>query len=150
MSDERILLGRLSSHIDCYGAGKNIYLQRHTRISLRSLKGKFLQFGFINCEGEDFDWPFRRLLNENLVDEEGYTYHAKNLFSETEISNNDWRTIKDLFEQAYALRDASKAYRLNSLISNETKRKTLDKDLRVVVKAIWKFVSKSAKERKLC
>ena len=83
----RILLGRVAKNAKTYADGELLFLTKHTWDC-----GWYWGFGYIgnrNCH-----FHFDSLLENHKL--------ASELFSDTNISNEDWWVIRDLFKQAYA------------------------------------------------
>lgn len=73
------------------------------------------------------------------------------IFADTNISQAEWWVIRDLFIQAYALKNAAEVYRhgghqctvkgVTDVIKNPNKAAELNADLERVLDLIWKYVT---------
>ena len=106
-----------------------------------------------NC---DWYWGFGYIGNKDLHTHFNTTFldeattDINKIFSETKISQNTWWLLRDLFIQAYALKEAPGVYRnggyqttekgITDIIQNKAMEERLNKDLRIVLDKIWELV----------
>jgi len=137
---EKILLGRLKADAGTYADGENLYLDKHKWDC-----GWYWGFGYIGNSKSHFH--FDSLLK-------GSKYQASDIFAQTNISNEEWWLIRDLFQQAYALRAAAEVYihgghqtsrpGVTDIIKNPELAKTLNRDLEIVLDKLWDIVVDAA------
>ena len=80
-------------------------------------------------------------------------YCASDLFESTNITDEEWWVIRDLFVQAYALRKAAEVYRygghqttvhgVTDIIKNEERAAQINADLAKVLDTVWDAVCKA-------
>jgi len=81
----------------------------------------------------------------------------KNIFSETKITDKDWWVIRDLFVQAYALKECAEVYRhggyqttlkeTTDIIQSKEMENKLNADLKIVLDKLWDFIQEITKEK---
>ena len=141
-SIEKIYLGQLAQGVEF--DGENIYLSKHSW----------------NC---NWYWGFGYIGNKNLhFHVESLITHpapceASKLFSKTKISDSDWWIIRDLFKQAYALRNAAEIYRyggyqkslpgVTDVIKNSETAKLLNADLEKILNTTWEFLIQATEHK---
>ena len=140
MQEQKVLLGKVKDNAEGYIAGERIWLTKHTW----------------QC---DWYWGFGYIGNKNLHTHfssilEGDAL-ASELFESTNISDNEWWVIRDLFKQAYALREAAAVYRhgghqttklgTTDIIKDTVKAMVLNADLEIVLDKLWKVTIASVK-----
>ena len=138
----KIYLGTLKEDAGTAADVEKIYLTKHEWSC-----GWYWSFGWI--ENKHCPFHFESLLYIN--DGKGsYKYLASDLFSDTKITDKDWWVIRDLFVQAYALKNAAEVYRygghqtikpgLTDIIKNTDTAKQINKDLEKVLNTLWDFL----------
>lgn len=139
----RIYLGRMKDGAGNWLNGEAVYLTKHQWDC-----GWYWGFGYLGnsrCHAH-FDTTFLRGV---LL--------ASEIFESTNISDADWWVIRDLFVQAYALRQAAEVYRygghqttqkgLTDLIQDRDMATRLNKDLSKVLDAVWDFTVKATRTK---
>jgi len=105
-----------------------------------------------NC---DWYWGFGYIGNRNCH------YHLESLlpehditkvFQDTKLTQGNWWIVKELFGQAYALKEAAQVYRcgvlsthspgLTDLLKSPEKAAILNKDLELTLDTIWDYLTK--------
>lgn len=138
MNHEVIYLGTLAPG-QLFG-GEKIWLEKHSW----------------NC---DWYWGFGYIGNRNLhfhinsLIKEPAPCEASSLFSETKISDDTWWIARDLFIQAYALKNAAEVYQyggsqrpkkgVTDIIENPETAKQLNADLEKVLDKAWELIKES-------
>lgn len=135
--NERIRLGKVKENcVIASIAGETIYLNKHSFDC-----GWYWGFGYIgnNHMHTHFDNCF---LGKNI------SLSPDEIFESTKITEAKWWIIKDLFKQAYALKNAAEVYQYGghccgekeiiSLIRSKEKAEAINDDLKVVLDRIWK------------
>lgn len=133
----RILLGRSANY------DEPIYLTKHQWDC-----GWYWSFGYLgnkNCH-----LHFSSYL-------EGAKYDIGDHLKGSNITQNEWWLIRDLFVQAYALKKAAEVYRfgghqstckgVTDVISDLEMCKRLNADLEKVLNVLWDFVVEAAKPK---
>ena len=142
----KILLGRLKDDAGSQIAdGENLYLDKHDWAC-----GWYWSFGYVGNARCHFH--FNSLLYIKNSKNEVLT-NASELFSHTQITDDEWWVIRDLFVQAYALQKAAEVYRhgghqttlegTTDLIRSPDKAKALNDDLERVLEAAWAYTCKA-------
>lgn len=131
----RIYLGRMRAGADNWLAGEAVYLTKHQWDC-----GWYFGFGYIgnNHTHTHFDSTF-------LQDHK----YASEIFESTNITDEEWWVIRDLFVQAYALRKAAEVYQygghqtsrpgLTDVLKSGERATQLNEDLQKVLNAAWDF-----------
>ena len=140
MMSKKLYLGRLRDDFQDLG-GEAIYLSKHSW----------------DC---DWYWGMGYIGNKDLhshfkstfLKDRG-TYDIKDIFSETKLTQSNWWSILEMFETAYALREAADLYhRGGSRISTNLCREKLkdeelatrlNKDLEEVLDTVWRYIEVS-------
>ena len=142
---EKILLGTIRNDFEGITSGQKIYLEKHNFDC-----GWYWGFGYIGNHRlhTHFDNVF---LNS--------TKNASEIFEETEITNDEWWIIRDLFVQAYALKECSAVYRhggfqtskkgITDIIQSDNLERVLNCDLEKVLNKLWDFISNAVVKEKL-
>lgn len=146
---EKILLGRLAKNAGTFADGENIYLSKHSWDC-----GWYWGFGYIGNSRCHFHMD-----NLMAVRDAGSTAVASDLFESTNITDSDWWVIRDLFKQAYALKDAAEVYQygghqssrvgVTDLLKSSEKAAQLNADLSRVLDAAWAFVAEAVKAKEV-
>lgn len=131
----KIYLGTVKATSGTYAAGGALYLSKHSWDC--DWYWGFGHVGNLNCH-----FHFESLLeNSNLASE---------IFESTNISDSDWWVIRDLFKQAYSLKDAAATYRhgghqtsrtgITDILKNPEMEQKLNSDLERILDKLWEFV----------
>ena len=124
----KIMLGKTETN-------GNVWLTKHKWDC-----GWYWGFGYLG--NLQCHYHFSSVLENNLL--------ASKYFSSTNISDKDWWVIRDLFEQAYALRRAYEVYYrggghqssltgVTDVILNKELAAAINKDLEGVLDRVWAF-----------
>lgn len=130
-------LGKIRDDYPGNVAGESIYLSKHSWDC-----GWYWGFGYIG-NGRmhtHFDTVF---LNDTITD-------ITDIFKSTRLTQEDWWVLRDLFIQAYSLKQCASVYRIGGhqtdqkgitdIIKNEEMEKQINKDLEIVLNKIWELV----------
>lgn len=145
MSTNKILLGILRKDAGTCGDGEAVYLTKHSWDC-----GWYWSFGYLgnsNCH-----FHFDSLLH--IKDGKGgIKYEPKDLFLDTKIGAKDWWIMRDLFVQAYALKNCSEVYRYGGhqtsvpgttdVIMDKEMVRRINTDLEKVLDTLWNHVIKA-------
>lgn len=137
---EKILLGKVHNDFakDVI-AGENIYLTAHSWDC-----GWYWGFGYIGNRElhTHFDSSFL-----------GAETNVKKIFSHTNITQDEWWILRDLFIQAYALKKCAEVYRhggyqttkkgITDIIVHCDMANKINADLKKVLDKIWEVVSET-------
>lgn len=140
--EEKILLGRATDLVK-YCEGELVYITKHSW----------------DC---DWYWGMGYIGNKNCHTHFNNTFlengmifkSAKECFSSTKITDKEWWIIKDLFKQAYALKECAEVYQYGGhcTTTEETKviksldvAKMLNQDLKIVLDTVWELLEKISK-----
>ena len=136
MSD-KILLGR------CVQYDEPIYLTKHKWDC-----DWYWAFGYLGNKNTHFH--FEAYINDHRYE---VTSHLKG----SNINQNEWWVIRDLFVQAYALKKAAEVYRygghqstrpgITDLIEDKTMVTRLNADLERILNVLWDFICKAAQPK---
>jgi hypothetical protein len=139
---ERIWLGIVNNGAGTYADGEGIGLEKHKWDC-----GWYWGFGYVGNKNCHFHFD-SFLENTKLASE---------LFRETHISDSDWWVIRDLFKQAYALKEAAAVYRhgghqtsrpgVTDIIKNRVVEDRLNEDLKYILSALWEFINEAVKPK---
>jgi hypothetical protein len=121
--------------------------------------GKHKEHGALYLEKHNWDcgwyWGFGYIGNKNLHTHfDGVflkdTKLAKEVMPDSKFSDTEWWIIRDLFIQAYALKNVAAVYRhgghqttltgITDIIKDETMEQRVNKDLEIVLNKIWDFM----------
>lgn len=140
MMSKKLYLGRLRDDFQGLG-GEAIYLYKHSWDC-----NWYWGMGYIG--NKDLHTYFK----STFLKDRG-TYDIKDIFSKTKLTQNNWWNILEMFETAYALREAADLYhRGGSHISNNLCRDKLkdeelaarlNKDLKEVLDTVWRYIEVS-------
>jgi hypothetical protein len=138
MSEAKIYIGKLKKDVgNHYAEGERLYLSKHSWDC-----GWYWGFGYVGNKdlGAHFDSVF---LND--------THTASEIFEEQIFTDSDWWVIRDLFIQAYALKQVAEVYRygghqttkhgITDLIESEGKATEANADLKKVLDKVWEFMN---------
>lgn len=77
-------------------------------------------------------------------------------FTDTWLTQKDWWILRDLFIQAYALRNANEVYKhgghqtavlgITNIITSKTMQDSINKDLKKVLDVVWNYLLTAKKE----
>lgn len=129
---KQMLLGKLRKEYQDYG-GETIYLEEHSWDC-----SWYWGFGYIGNH--------RLSTHFNLCFLNGETDINK-IFQETPIRQEEWWLLRDLFIQAYALKDSAEVYHygghqvtkrgVTDIIQSKEMEDEINKDLKIVLDEIW-------------
>ena len=99
-------------------------------------------------------WGFGYLGNKNchfhIESLLGRESDVTKIFTEPKLSQKAWWVVRDLFVQAYALKDAAAVYRyggyqsaskgITDVIKSKELEDRLNKDLETILNTVWKFI----------
>ena len=138
----KIYLGKLKSDVGTYADSQNIYLDKHSWDC-----GWYWGFGYIGNKNCHFH--FESLLKDSKL--------ASELFKSTNISDNEWWVIRDLFKQAYVLKEAAAVYRygghqtsrigVTDMLRDDVLVVRLNADLKKILDVLWDFVENATKTK---
>lgn len=157
MKTTKILLGRINN--------ENIYLSRHTWDC-----GWYWGFGYVG----NFNYHFHI---DSLINERDYggnfpSTDVNKVFENPEFTQNQWWVIRDLFIQAYSLKETAACFRygghqvhktgITDILKNTTVREVidnkiqdaklmenvLDEKLKLILDTVWQFMLDSIEENK--
>ena len=139
MSKE-LYLGRLRDDFQDLG-GEAIYLYKHSFDC-----GWYWGMGYIG--NKDLHTNFKSTFLKDRV-----TYDIKDIFSKTKLTQSNWWNILEMFETAYALREAAEVYHrggshittnlCREKLKDEELAARLNKDLKEVLDTVWKYIEVS-------
>lgn len=144
----KILLGNIKSHAHTFVENEPIWLEKH-----RWDCGWYWAFGYIG--NSEHHAHFDSLLHiKDSKDSKGeIKYMASKLFKTTNITDEEWWVIRDLFVQAYALQKAAEVYRrggnqtarpgVTDIIVNKARADQINADLAKVLDTVWDFTCKA-------
>ena len=138
----RVLLGRMKSDAGTSADGENVYLTKHSWDC-----GWYWSLGYLgnnNCH-----FHFDSILH--IKDSKNNIKHlASELFQTTNITDKEWWVIRDLFVQAYALKEAAAVYRhgghqsalegVTDIIRSPDMAKFINADLEKLLDVLWNYV----------
>jgi len=119
-----------------YVSGETIYLEKHSW----------------NCK---WYWGFGYVGNRDLHTHFNSVFLGKEtdvnkIFSKTKITQAEWWLLRDLFTQAYALKNCAEVYRYGGhqttlkgttdIIQDKKQETRLNKDLEIVLNKIWSLL----------
>jgi hypothetical protein len=103
--------------------------------------GWYWGFGYIG--NKNLHMHIESLINSKV-------YKASEIFSSTKITDSEWRIVRDLFIQAYALKAAAEVYRIGGhqttrtgvtdIIKNPDMADKLNADLKTVLDTVWNLL----------
>ena len=138
----KILLGKMKSNVGTYADGQNLYLEKHKWVC-----DWYWGFGYIGNKNCHFHFD-SLLYNVNGIQHP----LASDLFEKTNITDNQWWVIRDLFVQAYALKAAAEVYRygghqatkpgVTDTIRSPDKAASLNQDLSNTLDILWAYIEK--------
>ena len=143
---EKVYIGTARDDFEGCLAGENIYLTKHTWDC-----GWYWGFGYIGNGGlhTHFD---RAFLNINK-------YTPDEIFTECVFDSKIWWVLRDLFKQAYALKNVAEVYRygghqttvkgITDIICDSGKAAMINKDLEKILDAIWDIVKRKERNTKM-
>ena len=127
----KIWLGKLSSNVDAPASGEAFYLEKHKWDC-----GWYWAMGYLGNVNNHFH--FNSFLKDHKL--------ASELFETTNITDDEWWVIRDLFKQAYALKEAAEVYQygghqttrkgVTDILKSEDKAKALNADLKLVLELV--------------
>ena len=137
MITDKIILGKVKEDYKKYQvAGEIIYLSKHSWDC-----GWYWGFGYIGNERlhTHFDSEFL-----------GEETDIRNIFETTDIRQDEWWILRDLFVQAYSLRKCAETYRhgghqtttkgITDIIQSKVMEKKINADLKIVLDKIWSIL----------
>jgi hypothetical protein len=135
----KILLGKVrDDYKGNHVAGEKIYLSKHSWDC-----GWYWGFGYVGNKDLHTHFDSAFLTSETDI---------KKIFEETKITQSEWWLLRDLFIQAYALKNCAEVYRygghqtsktgITDIIKNDELAKQLNKDLETVLNKIWEMLIK--------
>jgi hypothetical protein len=141
---EKLFLGKVSMKYKEYNSfvqGENIYLDKHSWDC-----GWYWGFGYVG--NRNLHTHFNSTFLQGLSD-------VSEIFESTKIKQHDWWIIRDLFVQAYALKDCAAVYRhggyqtsskgITDIICNVEMANRCNADLEIVLDKIWNYLEKCLK-----
>lgn len=130
----KVYLGKVRDNAGTYSDGEDLYLEKHKWDC-----GWYWAFGYIGNENCHFHF-------DSILD---HVKTARELFSETNISDKEWWVIRDLFKQAYSLKSAAETYRhggyessqteITHIIVDDNMCTRLNSDLKKILDKVWDF-----------
>jgi len=139
----KILLGKLKADAGTSADGENVWLTKQEWSC-----GWYWSFGWVGNKNCHFH--FKSLLDNS-------NHCASELFEQTNISDNEWWVVRDLFIQAYALQKAAEVYRHgghNSTLVGVTDQikdldlaKRLNADLEKILNTLWDYTCKAIEKK---
>ena len=135
IDNEKIYLSKHSWDCDWYWGlwylgNKNLHFYIVRLIEYRYIKDSFLRFN-------------KEVTNQNFC-------NIDTFFTEAWLTQKDWWILRNLFIQAYALKNAAEVYRhgghqfslpgVTDIIKSETMEKAINKDLEKVLDTIWNYL----------
>lgn len=142
---DRILLGYAKWDDMCANPGRPVYLTKHQWDC-----GWYWGFGYVGNSACHFHF-------DSLITHPA-PYEASALFSSPAVSDSAWWVIRDLFKQAYALKQAAEVYRhgghqttkkgLTDIIQDLDKAKVINADLETVLNTVWNFILEEAEKHR--
>lgn len=143
---DRIFLGRAKWEGMCANRGSAVYLSKHEWQC-----GWYWAFGWLGNNSCHFHF-------DSLITGHGTPYEASALFTSPAVSDSDWWVIRDLFKQAYALKETAEVYRhgghqttrkgLTDVIKDLDKAKVINADLEIVLNTLWDFIVEAVAKHK--
>lgn len=140
MPEKRIYLGKVLKNYDpkaCI-ADESIYLTKHSWDC-----GWYWGFGYIGNS------QLHTHFNSSFLNA-SESYDIKKIFASTKIKQNEWWVIRDLFIQAYALKECAAVYRygghqttlksVTDIIRNKEIEDKINADLKIVLDKLWEYL----------
>jgi hypothetical protein len=131
----KIFLGRTASNFEEM-PDEPLYIDKHSFDC-----GWYWGFGYIGNKN-------LHMHIESLI--KSKTYEASKIFKTTKITDSEWWVIRDLFMQAYALKEAAAVYRhgghqttkagVTDVIKNPDMADKLNADLKTVLGTVWNLL----------
>jgi hypothetical protein len=131
---EYIILGRVKQGAGTYADGQTLVIHKHSWDC-----GWYWGFGYIG--NAQCHFHFDTLIGRHKV---------KDLFEHTLISDSDWWVIRDLYKQAYALKEAAATYQhgghlthragVTDIIKDKEVADRLNKDLGTILDKAWAYL----------
>lgn len=138
----KILLGRLKADAGTFGDGENIWLEHHEWAC-----GWYWAFGYLG--NRNLHFHFESLLQNSKC--------ASELFQTTNISDNDWWLLRDLFKQTYTLKAAAETYRygghqthregVTDVLRDAAMAAKLNADCKIVLDLVWALACEAVKPK---
>lgn len=136
MATNKILLGIANDKIEFFQKGERIYLTEHSWNC-----GWYWGMGYIG--NKDCHTHF----NSVFLDNKNIWNSLENFFSATFLTENQLWILKDLFKQAYTLKECAEVYRhgghctiqkgTTDIIINKELEERINKDLEIILNKIW-------------
>jgi hypothetical protein len=141
----KVFLGSIKSHAGNFVENEPIWLEKHQWDC-----GWYWAFGYIG--NSKLHTHFESLLNIKNADG-SISHTASELFKSTNIKDKEWWVIRDLFVQAYALKNAAEVYQygghqttspgITDVIKNKERADQINADLAKVLDTVWDVVCRA-------
>lgn len=145
----KILLGKLKNDAGACADGENVWLSKHEWQC-----DWYWAFGYLGNKNCHFHFDSLLYIKDNKG---SVKYTASDLFESTNITDNQWWVIRDLFVQAYALKKAAEVYRygghqstlagVTDLIKDADMAKRLNADLEKILNTLWDYACKAIEKK---
>ena len=142
MSKTKKYLGKIKDDYS-HAAGESIYLEKHSWDC-----NWYWGFGYISNGRIHLG---RMHTHFDSVFLNNAPYNIEEIFKSTKITQDQWWTLRDLFIQAYALKECAKVYHygghqitkenITDIIKDEKMENRLNQDLKKVLNKIWEIVN---------
>ncbi len=141
----RVRLGIVKRDLQSVGSGETIYISKHSWDC-----GWYWSFGYLSNKNCHFHLNSLWSVNNQLL-------MSADIFSDTNITEKEWWVIRDLYMQAYALKEAAAVYQygghqtcltgVTDMLKNQAMADQLNKDLEKLLDTAWDFVCKAVEPK---
>jgi hypothetical protein len=145
----KIFLGKLKSNAGTSADGENVWLTKHEWSC-----NWYWSLGWIGNKNCHFHFDSLLYIENGNG---GVKYTASELFESTNISDNEWWVMRDLFVQAYALQKAAQIYRcggsqttvvgVTDVLKDAGMAKRLNADLEKILNVLWDYACKAIEKK---
>ena len=98
------------------------------------------------------------LINEKNSKGNYPSTEIKDIFEQCELTQKQWWVVRDLFIQAYALKEVAEVYHygghqttlkgVTDIINSKEKENQCNADLKIILDTVWEYINTSIKENK--
>lgn len=134
---DKILLGTTTSNLKDFDEGEKIFITKHSWDC-----SWYFGFGYIG--NKNIHTHFREVFLKDVFKS------VNECFSKTKITESEWWLLKDLFKQAYTLKECAEVYQYGGHMTSDCKKSyvindrhtanLLNKDLETVLNRIWELL----------